>query len=160
MVFNCKRNPTLNQKGFTLIELLISVAILILIFSFGPFITIGALRDYQISQEADYLVSNLRLVQQLSLQQKNDSFFGIKFAKNTYSLFRTTSLEDEIEIFRSHPLPKGYQINGPKKVIFEKMTGKPLWNGIIGILEVTKDGVVLHKKEININPEGNIEVLQ
>jgi type II secretory pathway pseudopilin PulG len=159
MVFSGKLTKILKKGGITLIELLISVAILILILSFGPFVSVKTLRDYQISQEANYLVSNLRFLQYLSLYQKDDSSFGISFSEAKYSLFEKPSDKD-IEIFQSHPLPKGFKINGPKEIIFEKNTGKPLWNGTINILEITKGEVVFHKREISINPEGNVEILK
>lgn len=159
MVFNGEPTQILKKRGFTLIELLISVAILSLLFSWGPFVNVSTFRDYQISQEADYLVNNLRFVQYLSLQQKDDSSFGIKFSGNEYSLFENLS-SGKTEFFRSHPLPKGFEISGPEEITFRKSTGKPSWNGDIRILETTKKGVVFHKREININSEGNIEILK
>ncbi|MCD5396359.1 MAG: prepilin-type N-terminal cleavage/methylation domain-containing protein [Candidatus Pacebacteria bacterium] len=160
MVFNNKSAFLSIDKGFTLIELLLAVALLILIFSFGPFVGVKTLRDYQISREANYLVNNLRFAQYLSLFQKNDSFFGIKFTEKGYSLIEKPSLDEEGEALRYHPLPRGFKINAPKEIIFQKSTGKPLWDGVVRIVEVTQEGVILHKREININSAGNIEVLK
>jgi prepilin-type N-terminal cleavage/methylation domain-containing protein len=159
MVFNDIFPKILRKKGFTLIELLISVSILILILSLSPFPQVSILRDYQISWEANYLEINLRDIQFASLYQKNDAFFGIKFSKDKYLLFEKNS-QGEIEIFKLHLLPKGFQISGPEQIIFEKGTGKPSWEGIIRILEITKEDIILHKREISINSEGNIEILK
>ncbi len=160
MVSGNQHSFTLKSRGFTLIEFLITVGILLILLSLGPFITTGTLRDYQISQEANYLIDNLRLAQHLSLYQKDDSFFGIRFAKDKYFLIQKSSLQEQGEPFRAHSLPTNFQINGPSEIIFEKMTGKPLWQGVIGILEVNQKGVVFHRREIYINAEGNIETLQ
>ena len=159
MVFTRQFTKILNKEGFTLIELLVSISILILILSLGSLANVGTLREYQISQETNYLVSNLRFLQYLSLYQKDDSSFGINLSNNQYTLFEKSS-GNKIEVFRAHSLPSGLEIVGPKGIIFEKDTGKPSWNGIINILDVTKKGAVFHKREININPEGNIEILQ
>ena len=159
MVFNDKNAQTLTKKGFTLIELLIAVAILILILAWGPFTNLSTFRDYQVFQEADYLVSNLRFAQYLSLYQKNDASFGIEFSSNRYSLFERSS-NGKIGFIRSHSLPGGLKISGTKQIVFQKNTGKPSWSGIIRIQETTKGGIVFHKKAININSQGNIEILK
>ena len=159
MVFTRQFTKILNKEGFTLIELLVSISILILILSLGSLANVGTLREYQISQETNYLVSNLRFLQYLSFYQKDDSSFGINLSNNQYTLFEKSS-GNKIEVFRAHSLPNGLEIVGPKEISFEKDTGKPSWNGIINILDVTKQGAVFHKREININPQGNIEILQ
>jgi len=146
-----------NLKGFTLIEVLISVALLIFIFSLGPFFNVSILREYQISQEADYLEDNLRLIQALSLFGKDDASFGIQFSSDKYSLFEKIS--GKIELFRSHLLPKGIIISGPEEIVFEKPSGKPSWSGILRIMEM-ENGVVFRKKEVEINSQGNIEILK
>jgi prepilin-type N-terminal cleavage/methylation domain-containing protein len=160
MVFNPQSAPILKKRGFTFIELLVSVAILILVLAFGPFIGTAIFRDYQTSQEANYLETNLRGGQLFSWGQKNDSSFGIRFFEDKYFLFEGSSFDKKTAILRSHPLPKGFKIEGPREIVFKKGTGKPSWDGIIRILEITKEGVILHKREIHINLEGNIETLK
>lgn len=160
MVFDGQFTTSCQRKGFTLIELLISVALLLLLLSLGPFVNVSTLRDYQISQEADYLVSNLRHLQLLALFHSNDSHFGIQFTQNSYSLFIQTSPEEK-EVFRSRLLPKGFILSAPPQILFYKNTGKPSWSGIIAILEQNpKNKFIFHKKEIHINAQGNIEILQ
>jgi hypothetical protein len=106
------------------------------------------------------LESNLRLVQRLSLQQKNDSSFGIKFFENKYFLFERPSFEKKVEIFQAHQLPKDFKIEGPSEIVFEKATAKPSFVGIIRILLLDKENIVLNKREIDLNSVGNIEILK
>lgn len=159
MVFDGKFTKSLNSEGLTLIEVLISISILILLFSSGPFISTKILKDYQISQESNYLVGNLRFLQYLSLYQKNDCSYGIKFLENKY-LFLKKYPDGETEAFKSHFLPQNLKIEGPSEIIFEKNTGKPSWSGIVRIIERTNEGIILQKREIDINSEGNIEILK
>ncbi len=161
MVFNHKFARVLKRgEGFTLIELIITVALLTIIFSLGPFLDVAVLRDFQISQEAGHLEGNLRGLQFLALHQKNDSAFGIKFSEDRYLLFEGPSFARKNEIFRIHLLPEGFIISGPEEIIFEKVTGKPSWEGVIRISETAKGGIVLHRREVSINFVGNIETLR
>lgn len=156
MVFDSQSSS--NIKGLSLIELLISLFLLFFLFSFGAFSTINILRDYQIIQETEKLITNLKFLQLFSLYQRKDSCYGIKFQNDKYSVFQKVG--EEREFLKVYILPSGFKIEGPEEIVFEKDSGKPSFEGIIRISEVNSQGVVLKKKEIEINSEGNIEILK
>lgn len=139
------------MRGFTIIELLIVLAIfLVLVAIFTPM----AISFYQMeamNKTQDQLVWLLREARDNAVNQKNNSFFGVRVLEDNFILFQGESYINRIETEdQVVSFPDNIKISGDDEIIFAPTTGFVSSNCLIKLISA---GV---SKEINVNKIGVI----
>ena len=139
------------MRGFTLIELLVVLAIFIVLLAI---ILPMGIRLYQIellNKTQAQLVWLLREARDNSVNQKNNSYFGVKILPEEMVLFRGDSYEnrmvdeEEVSIY-----PNTINITGLEEIIFNPTTGFTNTSGSILLSSSSAS------REIQINQIGTI----
>lgn len=73
-------------KGFTIVELLVSMGILAVIFAISTITLSTIIPNTSSSTSTDTLMSDLRSQQTMAMS--NDSYYGVHFETNSYTLFK------------------------------------------------------------------------
>lgn len=152
------------RKGFTLVEILIAVVILVVIFSFGLFISFDFYKSYSFHSEKSTIVSILQKARNQSLNNINESRHGVHFSAIPlhYILFECSSscvsypgsASSDIIIDPSY----GISITDtPIDIVFDQLSGSCVSsNCSSGEATITvSDGV--RSYNISVNSEGQID---
>jgi prepilin-type N-terminal cleavage/methylation domain-containing protein len=131
------------NKGFTLIEVLIAIAILVVVFSLGLFISFDFYKSFSAQSEKEVIVSMLQKARSLSMNNINQEKHGVRFTDNplTYTIF-----PDELAIKAAY----GISITTPAlpfEVTFDQLSGNSQNQTII----------LNHGETITITEQGKID---
>jgi prepilin-type N-terminal cleavage/methylation domain-containing protein len=137
------------NKGFTMIEVLISLAILLVIFSLGLFVSFDFYRSYALRSEKSTIISALQKARNQSLNNINQNKHGVHFDTNGYTIFEGSTFAGSTN---TTLIPMGYNVSVagvPFDVVFDQLTGQSTDKTI---------SVTANNKTYNtaINSEGQI----
>jgi len=139
------------MRGFTIIELLVVLAIFLVLVAIITPMAINFYKIEMLNKAESQLVWLLREAHDNAVNQKNNSFFGVKVLEDNFVLFRGESFADRIEaddhiVFYSDNI----KIFGDDEIVFVPTTGFVKSEAVIELISV---GV---SKEINVNKIGVI----
>lgn len=155
-------NTSPRNKGFTLVEILVALALLVIIFSFGLFISFDFYKSYAFGAEKSIIVSVLQKARSQSLNNINQAKHGVRFEKSPglkYIIFEGSSYDpnnsNNITIGSSF----GISITNPVlsfEVVFDQLSGNCITsNCSTSLLIITvSDGTKSY--DITLNSEGRI----
>ncbi len=139
------------NRGFSMVE----VTVVILIFSILAalsFATYVSFSDYQsIDKDADVVVSLVQQARNQTINSKNNSSYGIKFASSSVTLFTgrgyaTTSPANSVYNLSSKVKLSSISLTGGTTTIyFMPITGKPSATGTISLVLKTGNGTSTNK---------------
>jgi len=116
-----------NKSGFTLIEMLIAIAILIMIFSFGIFLSINSYKGYIFRSEKSVLLSVLERARSRAINNMFESNHGVCFVSPNYIIFIGNSCipgEPTNETISANTSLKISGLSESSPIVFEQLTGK------------------------------------
>lgn len=147
--------------GFTLIEIIIVVAIFVIVFGFGLFISMDFYKSYSLSSEKSIIVSILQKARSQSLYNINQTSHGVHFDNPLkYIIFECASANPQCTDYatgadtsKDIPIQPSYGITIvgiPFDVMFEQLSGASFDKTI-----TVSDKI--RSYDININNEGRID---
>ena len=145
------------RRGFTLAEILIVSAVIAILASLTSLSLFNYKRSQGLGLDADLIVAALRDAQARSVQQEEDSQWGVHFVNNesgqdTYEIFKGASYGGSAYFKRPLHAAVGFENPGSWDVVFGKLTGLPSGASTVTIcLTGTPDC-----KNINIAANGTI----
>lgn len=139
------------MRGFTIIELLVVLAIFFVLVAIFTPMAISFYQMEALNKTQDQLVWLLREARDNAVNQKNNSFFGVRVLEDNFILFQGESYINRIETEdQVVSFPDNIKISGDDEIIFAPTTGFVSSNGLIKLISA---GV---SKEINVNKIGVI----
>lgn len=148
---------TLTKKkngGFTFVETLVSVAILIIIFSIGFYVSMDAYRSYSYRSEVRTLISSLQKARLGSMVNVNESPHGVRIEAGKFIIFQGSSYQSGNPLNREVVVSKAMDVSSqpslPQEIVFKQLSGSTDFSGTITLSSGER------KTEITINNEGKI----
>ena len=142
------------REGFTLIETLVSVAILIIIFSIGFYVSMDAYRGYSYRSEVKTLVSALQKARLGAMLNLGESPHGVRVEADKFTIFQGTSYQSGNPLNNELVVSRVLDISGepplPQEIIFKQLSGSTDFSGAVTLSSGER------KTEITINSEGKI----
>ena len=128
------------KKGFTFIELMVVIVLILISSSLAIPITYNFFRESATRDQARNIESSLRNSQSSAITGKGDNSSGIRFSRASYTVFEGESYESRREekdmtLF----FPVAVLVSGAREVSFQKMTGLPVFSGMIGHWEFNEE---------------------
>lgn len=127
------------NKGFTLIEMLVIIGILIILVSISVSALLLFIKESNLSNNAEEIISALRQAQNKSLASEGASCYGVYFSSTQYILFKGSDYVSRDPSFdQVNDLPDNteiYDINlgAGSEVVFERLTGMANQAGSISL---------------------------
>ena len=159
-------NVKSKSLGFTLVEILITIVILVVIFSFGLFISFDFYRSYASHSEKNIIVSVLQKARNQSLSNINQTRHGVYFSDPlTYTIFECPSLTPQCTSYTADPSTDvtinpsyGVSVTGtPFEVVFDQLNGSCVTTNCLTTplsITINADGKT---QVITVNSEGRID---
>ena|SRR5260221_110150 len=144
------------NSGFTIIEIIITIAILIIILSFGLFISFDFYKNYSFRSERNIIISVLQKARDQSLNNIDQTSHGVHFEANPnlkYTIFEGSSYDQDNQNNLVVNASYGISITSlilPFDVIFDQLSGVSS-DEIITIYDGFKS------YNITVNSEGKID---
>lgn len=140
-----------NGAGFTMIELLITLAIIVVIFGFGVFMSFDFYRGLAITGERDTVVALLKRARTRAVNNVNEMSHGLYIATTTFVLFNGPSYASRtVALDESFPRHSGISVSGSSTVVFQNLSGDSSVSGTISF------GNSRTTTSIDINREGRV----
>lgn len=140
------------MRGFTLIELLVVLAIFLVLLAIVIPMGVGLYQIELLNQTQTQLVWLLREARDNAVNQKNNSYFGVKVLQEKLVLYRGDNYENRIvEEDEAYNYPNIITMNGIDEVIFTPTTGFTNTQGSIFLKTSSAS------REIKINQLGIID---
>lgn len=134
-------------------EVLISMAIMGILMAIGTSFFLDLSNNQSLEAETSSLLSQIEKARMNSLNSKNNSEFGVKFASSTATLFEGIvydAWDASNEVYTLGSKTEIYAINlsgGATSIYFEKITGKPSATGTV-VLKLksaaTQKSIIIH----------------
>ncbi len=138
-------------SGLTLIEVIISIAIIIIISSLALTVGLGFYKTFALDSEQAVLVSVLRMARNSSINNLNQSAYGVFRDTSSYTLFRGNSYATRNQEFdKRFTVAPSLSLSGLTEVVFTQLNGDALPSGTI-TLNATGTS-----RTITINTAGGI----
>ena len=145
------------KKGFTLVEITIVIAIIVIISAISVKVYFNMKEKQAILKDSESIVSIIEKTRNMSLNRKNDSAYGVKFASSSVTVFAGSTyisgnniskydLESDVKISTISLSSHGTEVG------FAKTTGVPNATGTV-VLSTS-----VYTKTITISGTGIIEV--
>ena len=145
------------KKGFTLVEIIMVIGIIIIISAISVNVYFNMKEKQAILKDSDSIVSIIEKTRNMSLNRKNDSAYGVKFASSTVTVFAGSTynsgnniskydLESNVKISTTSLSSHGTEVG------FAKTSGIPNATGTV-VLSTSA-----YTKTITISGTGIIEV--
>lgn len=145
------------KKGFTLIELIIVVALIIMFSALILPVGFNFYQESTLKDQAKTLENSLRRAQAMAITGRRESNAGVKIDEGQYTIFERESFgEPRPEVDITIPFPIALSATGPDEIVFQKLTGLPIFSEEEATTTITlKFGA--NSQKININSQGKIE---
>lgn len=155
-------NHTLKTKtGFTLLEVTIGLAILLVIFSLGLFLSMDFYRTYSFRADENTAITLLRRARSRSLSNINQYEHGIKMVGANYVVFQgpgpnLTYASRVVSLDEVFPINSNIVVSwpAPSEVVFDQLTGNVDAAFLIGDIVITGPGKFA---TLSFNSEGRID---
>ncbi|MBN1325771.1 type II secretion system protein [Candidatus Falkowbacteria bacterium] len=139
------------MRGFTIIELLVVLAIFLVIVAIFMPLAISFYQMEILNRTEGQLVWLLREARDSAINQKNNSYFGVKITDDNFILFRGINFDNRVSADdQTVAYSNSIKISGDNEIVFTPSTGFITNEAII---KLSSAGVV---REININKIGII----
>jgi len=145
------KNKSYDMKGFTLIEILIAAAIIAGLAGLGLFLSFDSYRNYALNVERDILVNVLQKARSLSLNNIDESAYGVYIQNSNFIIFKGDSYVSRDPIYdETIPTNSSVSKSGLQEIVFEQLTANSSASGDIILNNA------FHSLIISLNNEGRI----
>lgn len=138
-------------RGFTLIEILVVIAILLIITSFGLFVSLDFYKSNLVSSERDTLVAALRRARGEALVNERGLPHGLHLSPSDYVVFAGSDYASRAAQYDENiPSSAGVTVIAPGDIVFSQLAATSSASGTF----VITDGV--RSSTVSVNFEGRI----